>query len=452
MINYNTLKQVASRAGLSPSEILALAPQNDPFYVGAKGQLEKGKWFAEIYAKMGSPLNCHIRRVHYWLVTTNAVPKPNGKPYENTDNDWSLLNLGSKYARYLGLVPIENIIDRRNPDPIVRTQFWNHRLASEVKDSIDEESIIEQILDQFYCFNPSKTQKYMIELWAEKSTMNDVLVPICDRYGINLVTGLGELSITSVYLLANRVVRAKKPVRIFYISDFDPAGLSMPVAAARKIEYFARQYEELAQADIKLVPLMLTADQCREYKLPRTPIKETEKRKDKFEQTHGLGATELDAMEALYPGEMTKIIEEAVGAFFDVEAWNSAVKRNGELREQVRKYLVGGECEECEGRGKIDKGPGRVYTCPVCAGEGNIPGRIGKEILTDLDLSSFDIFNLPEGQNENDSTSHTVAWLYQSELEYLEQLDKYREFKAKGVTGISDLDSGLGMFTDGEED
>ena len=51
--------------------------------------------------------------------------------------------------------------------------------------------------------------------------------------------------------------------------------------------------------------------------LPRTPIKDTEKRKDKFEQTFGVGATELDAIEALYPGELGKLLNSEIDNFLD---------------------------------------------------------------------------------------------------------------------------------------
>lgn len=446
-LDYPTLKKIASRAGLSPSEILALAPQNDPFYVGAKGQLEKGRWFASIYKAMGSPARCHTRRVHYWLVTTNAVPKPNGKPYENTQNDWSLLCLAAKYARYLGLVPIENIIDRRNPEPIVNARHWQHQKPSKIKDSIDESNIIESIVDQFVCFNPTQTQPYMVECWCEKSTMNDVLEPLCQKYGMNLVTGLGELSITAVYLLALRVVEAKKPVRILYISDFDPAGESMPLAVSRKIEYFVRNYG--LNCDIKLVPLMLTSRQCVEYNLPRTPIKETEKRKDKFENRHGVGATELDAMEALHPGEMAKLIEKAIEPYFDVEAWNAAIQKNREVQDKVREYLVGGECPICEGAGElvnsVDGFPDRCFRCD---GEGSIPGKIGTDILADLNTSEFDSYSPPKVEPHDDA--RRTNWLYDASLDYLPQIERYREHKTQGSEGSEsvdqiDIDSDLDM-------
>lgn len=431
MLDYKGLKSIASRVGVSPSKLLALAPTNDPFYVGAPGQLEKGQWFAKVYEAMGSPTNCHIRRVHYWLVTTQRLAKPNGAVYENTDNDWSLLTLASKYARYLGLVPINNIVDRRNPEPVVNVQNWKHTTPSKIAEGIDEDNIIDGIVSQFYCYNPSETQAYLLECWAEKSTMNDVLVPLCQRYGMNLVTGLGELSITAVYQLAERIIDTNKPVRIIYISDFDPAGEGMPISAARKIEYFVRTHE-IAQ-DIKLIPLLLTAEQCETYSLPRSPIKNPKNnhraymaRKRKFESRHGSGATELDAMEALYPGEMAKIIESAIEPYFDISAWNEAFRKNREVQKRVRAYLIGGDCEECKGEGGGEVG-GDWHECSACAGTGSIPGRIGTEIMSDLSTSDLDSYSPPKGElNPNPDSTPCI---YNSALDYISQIELYRSHR-----------------------
>jgi hypothetical protein len=49
--------------------------------------------------------------------------------------------------------------------------------------------------------------------------------------------------------------------------------------------------------------------------LPRIPIKETEKRSEAFEQRHGEGATELDALEALHPGVLARILEQEIGRY-----------------------------------------------------------------------------------------------------------------------------------------
>src|SRR4029453_2404048 len=102
-----------------------------------------------------------------------------------------------------------------------------------------------------------------------------------------------------------RVQRSQKPTRVFYLSDFDPAGDQMPVAVARQLDFLASQ--DVPEADIKLTPLLLTRTQVHAYSLPRIPIKESDRRKGQFEDRYGEGAVELDALEALYPGVLATL-------------------------------------------------------------------------------------------------------------------------------------------------
>jgi hypothetical protein len=393
-MNYEDIKDLASEQGVSVKDFLALSPNNDPFYVGAAGQVEKAEWFAKVYEEMGAPAECHVRRVHYWLVS-RAYTKPDGKPYENTERDWQLVTIAAKYARYLNLCPVENIVDRRNPPAVVNAHYWPHESMSAVRDRIDAASITDQIVNEFLCFNPSLTQAYMLEVWCEKSTMNDVLHPICREHGANLVTGLGELSITAVHSLMDRIEEANKPTRIFYVSDFDPAGECMPVSVSRKIEYFVDQRDmKDAGYDVKLLPIMLTSDQCKAFKLPRTPIKETERRASGFEARHGAGATELDALEALRPGEMRRIIRNAMREYFDVDAWNDAIAKNEQVREQVRAYLA---------------------------------DKINDQMMVDLDTTEFDDYEPRQADADDNDNDDNHEWLYDSERDYEEQLRSYRD-------------------------
>ena len=145
--------------------------------------------------------------------------------------------------------------------------------------------------------------------------MNDVLIPLCKRYGANLQTGVGELSIKATLAMVRRLEASGKPARILYVSDFDLAGQSMPVAVARKAEFFIRN--EGLGIDMRLFPVVLTAEQVRQFDLPRTPIKETERRRGSFEHQHGTGAVELDALEALYPGELDRLLSGYIEQYYD---------------------------------------------------------------------------------------------------------------------------------------
>src|SRR4029077_6310446 len=116
---------------------------------------------------------------------------------------------------------------------------------------------------------------------------------------------IGEVSTTRCEELVDRAVANGRPVRILHVTDFDPAGRDMPISAAVKIDFFAKKSG--VDLDIRLEHVVLTEEQCIQYRLPRTPIKETENRAASFEARYGAGATELDALEALHPGVLRQI-------------------------------------------------------------------------------------------------------------------------------------------------
>ena len=191
--------------------------------------------------------------------------------------------------------------------------------------------------------------------------MNDILDPISRRYRVNLQTGVGELSITRTHeLFEKRVRQVGRPVRIGYLFDFDPGGQSMPVAVSRKLEFFLRSHNG-GNHDVKLFPLVLSLEEIKQYKLPRTPIKDSESRKDKFEERFGDGATELDALEALHPGTLETIVCEWIDHYYDhgLEARVEGAKQDleselNDVRQAVlakhneRSNSSGGHTERCD--------------------------------------------------------------------------------------------------------
>jgi hypothetical protein len=92
-----------------------------------------------------------------------------------------------------------------------------------------------------------------LELWVDKSTINEVLEPICRARGVNLSVGKGYASITGIVGLLKRAEHCGRPVRVLYISDYDRNGRSMPPAAARQIESWREELD--LDADVALTPL-----------------------------------------------------------------------------------------------------------------------------------------------------------------------------------------------------
>lgn len=337
-MNYETIKALAKQSGYHVQDLIALAPQNDPFYTGRPSEIEGAQWFASIWQRFGYGSGVHLRRVHYQLVSQSpAVRMPHGKPYENTTNSWSYLNEASKWARYLGLVDASAFVDRRNPDAIVTANYeYEESSLSYGVNRVDESwPIIGDIhiahldaLPQPPRLDASGYEWLLppihLEVWVEKTTMNDVLLPVCQRENVNLVTGAGELSITSVLQFMGRVSQASRPARILYISDFDPAGMGMPISIARKVEYFQRDNPDYAELDIRLIPIALTTDQVQHYRLPRIPVKDSDLRKGNWERDFGNGAVELDALEALHPGVLRRLVTDYIEQHRD-RTWMSKV-------------------------------------------------------------------------------------------------------------------------------
>lgn len=333
MSYYQAIKKLAKEHGLSVTDLLALAPQNDPFYAGTKTDMAQARWFKGIWDAAGYSSGVHLRRAHYWCVSRPGLELHNGEPYENTDKCWKYTCQASKMARYLRLVRIEDIVDNKNPPPAVLTEYGGLELSYEI--AIPDLSRPRVTL---YGMGVPDIQPFHLEVWVEKSTMNDVLAPVCRRYGANLLTFEGEASITACSDLIRRVEEAGKPARIFYISDFDPAGRSMPVATSRKAEFLRLLYE--VEEHFKVQPIALTLEQVRRYRLPRTPIKESERRAGRFENTFGSGAVELDALEALHPDTLAELVAEALEPFYSHAAAEEMRQAHRALRAEVESRVA----------------------------------------------------------------------------------------------------------------
>src|SRR5438309_6057081 len=432
-MDYEEIKQLARSSGQRVTDLIVLAPQNDPFYSGTPNDWALAQWFADLWNAFGYTHRVHIRRVHYQIISQNPpIALPNGKVYENTEECWGLLNLASKAARYLGLVDPAAFTDRRNPDPVVYAS--HHAYDPEVYASgrlwaSDLNLPDFPDLPKYHISNYRSEQAFHLEIWCEKSTMNDVLEPLCKRYGANLQTGLGELSITATLALAHRLQQANKPARILYVSDFDPAGQSMPVAVSRKMEYFVRTLGLVV--DVRVFPVVLTLDQVQYYRLPRTPIKETERRRLGFESRHGEGAVELDALEALYPGELTSVLIQYIEEYYDASLEVQVAEVEAQLQERLlalRDQIVSHFADDIdlvreEYTQLRDEFTGRMQGCRTRLLD------LWQVMKQEMALSAprLDGYVLPQAAIANE----IGEGLYDSTRDYIEQIEAYKEFQGR---------------------
>jgi hypothetical protein len=343
-----------------------------------------------------------------------------------------MLNLASKAARYLQLVDPEAFVDRRNPEAQVyassrvpEPEVWaSSRLWSSQLRLPDFPE-----LPAYRISGYESMQAFHLECWCEKSTMNDVLGPLCQRYGMNLQTGLGELSITATLALVHRLQEAGKPARIFYVSDFDPAGQSMPVSVSRKVEYFVRTLN--LSVDVRVFPVILTAEQVQAYQLPRTPIKETERRRGGFEDRYGEGAVELDALEALYPGELQQVLGRCIESYFDPTLEQRTKDMQARLESDLSQVW-----QQVIARFAVDIEVLRAVHAQVQQEFGERMATYGEQMQAlwhamrselDVSMPQLDAYPLPMPM----FSGELAEGLYDSARDYLERIEAYKQFQGK---------------------
>jgi hypothetical protein len=324
--DVDDIQRLCSELGRPLKTMLALSATTDPFYAGRESRRRGAEWFAELWHRYEFGHGVHIRRVHYTLISKGGVKHFIGDDgYINTEKHWSDLKCACRDARILGLVPFEAIEDHRSEgvveylvtaesDAMLWVTGGQHQ-----SETLPLWSISTSLFGppNFEFVPASVDQRYHLELWAEKSTVNDITMPLARRYRINALSGAGDMSWTDVYKLVKRAQAGGRPVRILYISDFDPQGHNMPVAVARKIEFLNRTRN--LGLDIQVRPVVLTHEQTVEYELPRTPLKDSVGGKGRFEERYGAGATELDALEALHPGVLEQILVDEIERYHDGE-------------------------------------------------------------------------------------------------------------------------------------
>jgi hypothetical protein len=103
---------------------------------------------------------------------------PDGTPYENTLEAWQALIRASNDARYHDLVPAEDFVDRRNDEPLT---YLSNECREPSLGTIGNEPYLEiasaqmPSLPRLNLLRPTILQPYHVELWCEKTTVNDVL-------------------------------------------------------------------------------------------------------------------------------------------------------------------------------------------------------------------------------------------------------------------------------------
>ncbi len=290
-----------------------MTARTDPYRMDTPANHRVAAWLRDTMDRLGlinpaKPL--HNRGIHYAIF---KQPKPDGTPYDT--NDWGFLEEASNYARWLGYIEWEQIVDNRNVAPVTRIhdpadpQSW---IAVDAEVRIpDADDLHPRVrIDGYH-----GTQPYRIVIIGEKSSLADVLIPISRRYGTDLLLPKGNLSNTQLGMMAKAASLDDRPLRLIYVADCDMSGWYMPTEVSHKLGAMCNLKYPWVQFQSYRAALL--CDHVRRYNLPDSPVKETDKRGDAWKAATGLEQTEVDALATMQPRVLTQIVTQWVDLFYD---------------------------------------------------------------------------------------------------------------------------------------
>ncbi|MFL5289400.1 MAG: hypothetical protein ACJ8AW_52690 [Rhodopila sp.] len=110
-----TIEAETAAAGVSANDLTVGGPRSDPFRMDTPANHRISKWLVD---RVPAGRKIHLRGLHYLLVSTPGLVRPDGKPYRNNLSGWKWLQDALNAARWLGYVPFDQIEDERNAEPV----------------------------------------------------------------------------------------------------------------------------------------------------------------------------------------------------------------------------------------------------------------------------------------------------------------------------------------------
>lgn len=141
-----------------------------------------------------------------------------------------------------------------------------------------------------YRANLWKDSDYHCEVWVESRSIAGVVQDLCEELSVSLYPAGGFTSLTLAFEAADHINRVHhgRDVVIFYIGDYDSAGVLIDVAIEREL----RAHLD-AGVEMNFERIGITGAQIAEYDLPTKPRKAGERR-----AAHILRTVEAEAMPA----------------------------------------------------------------------------------------------------------------------------------------------------------
>ena len=231
------IEDACKQGGVDQQDLTVMWTRRDPYRLDTLKHHTNAKWAADQLDRFyGETKEAHWRGLHYAIImakTKTKIIKPDGTKYCNVFADWVFLtDKAGKAARWLGYIPFDRIIDKRNNPPLIyrkgKIEPWS--LMS------DFDAVIPDIETSPYARELVARQSFAFAMFGEKASLEEICQPIAERNEADLYLGTGETSDTFVYQIARDAAADGRPLVVFTLTDCDPSGWQMFISITRKLQ------------------------------------------------------------------------------------------------------------------------------------------------------------------------------------------------------------------------
>lgn len=259
-----------------------------------------------------------VRHVFYRM-TDPRLPEP----VDKTDKGYEVVQRRCVDLRRSGRVDYSWITDMSRRGYFVRT----YRGAAQFLRSVTS----------LYRGDLWQQADHYCEVWCESRSIAGVIEGECRELAVDLYPSGGFSSLTLAYQSANGINwefenNGGKPVTVYYIGDYDPAGVLIDVSIERELRTHLH-----AGVDLTFRRIGITAEQIELYELPSKPRKSGDRRALHIERT-----VEAEAMPA---GIMRALLREHIEALLPdgaLDVTRVAEQSEREHIERMAELLDGG--------------------------------------------------------------------------------------------------------------
>lgn len=210
-----------------------------------------------------------VRNLYYRMLSYGFFPKDE-KNYVRVQNR-------SKELRDQGHVPYSWFVD-------------GTRLARQVAAHGSVDAFLNDAA-AFYRRDLWRRLDTRVEVWCEKDAMSGVIWPVAHQWGVPLMVMRGQTSATFAYEAAMEYREIGKPVIVYYLGDFDPAGLECETSLADKLNTYVD-----GAVPVTVERLFVTPTNIDQLDLATHAVKRSQQTKRSWQPHLGREACELDAV------------------------------------------------------------------------------------------------------------------------------------------------------------